>query len=856
MLQAKLSMPHIGKNIVRRKKLEEKLRLLPDYRLACLTAPAGYGKTTAVTDYLKRHNIKCAWFTIDEADNNPVRFWRYFTASVSECIGSNDITWISLDDDYIEASVNSFINTIISIIEKIRGNFVLVLDEYHLIKNNIVLRSVEYFVKYMPYNISLIIMSRKDPENMLSVMCSRGMAIHLGMKDFAFDFGETVQFFAQKEFSLEHDELNIIQNYTEGWAAGLMAASFSIKESKNVCRAVKKISGLDKNISIILEKEVWGNWTEEIKHFLVYTSFLTELSGPLCMAVTGNKQSAGILKMLSDSNSFIIPLDMENQWYRYHKLFREFLISRLESEEEACKTYLYKKAGEWYLDNQMPRNGINWILRAGEYQEALPYILKSRSEMMQECELLLWKQWIDIIPESLYENNPLVYAAYSWIVSMQNRIETAQIWIDKAKFCFEGIKGVIEKKERNYIEAYIIFSDINIAIRKMDTGQVIHWLNKLIYIDLHSPVLLGEMNWNEPFLLKTAYGFRGRLTEVDRLLPIRSCLNQLFDCFSSYLDVIAAELYYERGRLKEVDAVLINHMGIITEVNNPGLIVPCFLIMAKVKKARGDIDGAFRSIEDAKKQLGDKAEGIWQHYLDVFTAYLYLCTGDSERASNLIELRNIGLYDGLSNEREWEFIVFVRYLIKQDRLDDALILLNRLLNFARKKKRLGSRIEMLCLTAICYEKKGDYNSSMSILEQSLSIGMKEGYIRTFVDELHPMAALLGRYITVKRSSKYLAYAKNLFRHTNEYIRLLEGASKINKRDGSVCDFSANLLSKREVEVIKLLVKKRTNEEIASELFISVSTVKQHNSRIYDKLGVKNRVEAIIRAEEMGFREIF
>lgn len=138
---------------------------MPDYRLACLTAPAGYGKTTAVTDYLKKQNIKYAWFSVDEADNNPVRFWRYFTASI------------------IEISVHSFINTIINMIERTRVNFVLVLDEYHVITNNIVLSSVEYFIKYMPQNISVIIISRKYPDNMLSVMCSRGMAIHIGMKE-------------------------------------------------------------------------------------------------------------------------------------------------------------------------------------------------------------------------------------------------------------------------------------------------------------------------------------------------------------------------------------------------------------------------------------------------------------------------------------------------------------------------------------------------------------------------------------------------------------------------------------------------------------------------------------------------
>ncbi len=853
MFQAKLNMPRVGGDIVRRRKIEDKLRALPDYKLAFLSAPAGYGKTTAVVDYLKRTNQKHAWLSLDENDNDPVRFWKYLAASISGCLDDDGIAQLSIDEELVSSNITA--DLLIDALESIRSRFVLVLDDCHLIENEMILTGIEYFVRYIPRNAGLIMLSRKEPENMFSLLCSRGAAIALGPRDIAFDYGETEEFFVQKGFHLTENEIKTLEKYTEGWAAGLVAASFSIRESESIHNAVSVLSGRDKNIALILEKDVFVRWPEEVRDFLIHTAFLERLSGPLCAAVTGNERSAGLLKQLAESNSFVIPLDSEDRWFRCHPLFREFLLARLERENEAALRGLYGKAGAWCLENGETVDAVNWFLKAEEYENAYPSILNYRRQHPWDSNYSIWKKWIERIPENLYWDDPTVYVSYSWISSMENRIDTAEEWSEKARVCFERIKGVLNEKERDALAAQVIFSDFNLAIQKMDMERLFRDYDRLIGLKLSGPILLGELNWSEPSLLKTAYGFKGRFSLAEKYLPVLDSLPQLIGSFSSYIAVIAAELFYERNDLNGLSALLAKNMGGITEINLPGIIVPAFILLARGKRAKGNIGGAFRDIEEARRLLTGRSGNAWSYHLDIFTASLYLSVGDVGRAAKYVALDRIGLYDPLSAARESEYIFYARYLMRNNRLDDALLLLDRLLGFAGKENQLGSQIGLLCLEAVCHGMKGDYGRAIPVLEQAFDFGMEEGYVRTFVDEGEPMTALLEKYVSVSRggNSEYLSFARKLLRRTAEYVSLYKGPEK-ETRSGKARTGLASLLTEREIEVLRLLADNKSNQEIANQLFLSLSAVKQCNTRIFDKLGVQNRLEAITKAMELGLME--
>ncbi len=852
LFQAKLCMPCVGSQIIIRKKVESKLRLLPEYKFAYLSAPAGYGKTTAVAHYLIRENIKHAWLSIDESDNDPVTFWRYLASAISRCVENSDIGSLSIDARLVASNLSA--ELLISILEKIHECFVIVLDDYHLIKNNTVLESVEYFIKYLPQNIKLIILSRREPENMIAAQCSRGAALHIEIEDISFSSEETAEFFSQKGLCLSEKELKIINDYTEGWVAGLVAASFSIQKGNDRDVAIQSFSGRNRDVSAILEYEVFRRWPEDIQRFLVRTSFLERLNSSICSAVTCDENSALLLKQLAESNSFTLPLDSDYNCFRYHHLFRKFLFDRFIWENDDVKRLCYKRAGEWCLTHEEVKDGINWLIKAGEYDRVLPLIMDRWFDMTRDSEFLLWKQWIDALPEAVYYNNNTTYTAYSWILSMENKVEEAEIWADKARACFERNKTRLEKEERDYLEAHVLFAEANTAFYHMNVEKVLDRMFFLSQMKLSRPVALGEMNWDEPSLLKTPYGFRGKLSMIEKCLPAVDVLISLLGNYSAYFAVIAAEFYYERNRLIEMDAVLTKHMARIIGINFPGVIVPCFIVFAKGKIARGDIEGAFEAVEDAKKLLGKKSGDVWQYYLNIFVEKLYLQTGDLQNALKLINKEKLGPYDALSANRESEYIVYARYLMHTNRFGEALILLIRLEDFAKKENRISSRIEILCLGAIAYSLIGNFGESMHTLELALAISAQEGYIRTFVDEMEPMAELLLRYQIISRSDeafKHALYAKKLLRLVNEHKHIMQSAVHQDYRVIASGVLSSNLLSTRESQILELLVQNKSNASIADALSVSISTVKQHNSNIFDKLGVKNRHEAVIKARLLG-----
>jgi LuxR family maltose regulon positive regulatory protein len=442
-----------------------------------------------------------------------------------------------------------------------------------------------------------------------------------------------------------------------------------------------------------------------------------------------------------------------------------------------------------------------------------------------------------------------MYVSYSWVSSMENRIDTAEEWSAKARACFERIKDSFAEKEKDALEAQVLFSDLNVAVAKMDVERVFQDLDMLGVLKLSEPVLLGELNWNEPSLLKTAYGFKGKLSLDEKYLMLMDRLPRLIGSFAAYMAVIVAEFYYERDRLDELAGILAKNMGNITEMGLPGIIVPAFILLAKSKQAKGDVTGAFHDIEEARKLLGAGAGSVWSYHLDICTAALHLRLWDAGRAAKYIDTGRIGLYDPLSSMREYEYIVYARYLLAANRPDDALTLLGRLSNFANQENQLGLQIEILCLEALSSDMKGNLSGALTALGWAFSLGADEGYVRTFADEGEPMAALLEKYISVSGgNSRYLDYAESLLGSACEYAELLRKKAHFQKSG------LGSLLTGRELEVLRLLAEKIPNEEIASRLFFSVSAVKWYNTKIYEKLGVKNRHDAIEKAKELGLIE--
>jgi len=376
LLKTKLSVPRLSGGAVSRKKVMEKLGHLLEHRLTLVTAPAGYGKTTAAAAFAASSGVPCAWLSIDEGDNDPVRFWRYVASAVhgkagQPCGGFSDLP---LSRELIESDI--FVMLLIERLLMIPGRLVIIFDDYHLIENAVVKKSFEYFVRNIPSNFNVLMLSRSEHDMDRVLVSVKGDALRLDGADLAFDREEITEFYRNRGIALTSDEASAIEAFTEGWAAGVAAAAFAVEKKGSVHDAVCGIRLKSRYVDRFLNDEVFDRWPAGIKTFLIRTSVLDRLSGPLCDAVSGLSGCSGILRRLSECNCFLFSLDAEGEWYRYHHLFREFLRERLEGQGKAFVRSLNGLAGEWYRENGIRRDAIDHFIRAGDHENALPLILR------------------------------------------------------------------------------------------------------------------------------------------------------------------------------------------------------------------------------------------------------------------------------------------------------------------------------------------------------------------------------------------------------------------------------------------------------------------------------------------------
>lgn len=849
MFQIKLQVPGIGRKIVSRKGIANKLQNIFHHRLSLITAPAGYGKTTAAAGFLAETGIPHAWFSVDPEDNDPVRFWQYLVAAMAEAVANlgDSLGDLALSRELIASNI--FTGLFIDQLYGIPGNFVIVLDDYHLIQNELVRQSLVYFIKNKPSSIHLMILGRQEQDNELAVMSAKGQALRIGRRDLAFNVDEILDFYRQKGVNLTPEEASIIGDRTEGWAAGLVIAFLLIEEGGNVQESVSQLSGGSRDFDRYFRNEVFNHWPGEIRNFLIHTSILDRLTGSLCRAVTGRQDSAEILQGLAEGNSFIIPLDRKNKWFRYHHLFAEFLRARLEQEDPSIVKSLYGLAGAWLHENGLVREAIDALIKAEDFQKAVTLFGDSFAIFANNGELPALSKWLSSFPEACYENNVRLCSAYTWVLAMEGNREAADEWAKRTVACFRRIRDRLDDvSERNYMEAQAAIIRADNAIRRLDAATAARCYTEAGKLELDDYILTGELNLGQPSMLRTVYGFYGRLNDLEKaVFSFISDFPRLVGPASAYSKVILIESLYERNRLKESLDALVQGLEEALALDNPGVIVPCFITLAKINRARGDLDGALNTVAEGKKKLHGRGRTYWEYLFDLFTARLYLDRHDLQGAEEWMDLGRISIYDSLSCIREFEHLVLARYLCLVNRHEEALLLLGRLLAVAGKEDRLGSRIEILCLMAVanCFGKNPA--RAMAQLDQALSLGMEHGYARTFIDEMEPMAGLLDGYLQWKGgagSEEINNYAKNLYEMTVAGITANRG-----KLTGG--DVAAEALTRKEYKVLRLLSAGRSNDQIARELSITVRTVKYHNANLYGKLGARNRLEALNRARQLG-----
>ncbi len=870
LLATKLAVPPLHASLVPRPgliaRLDEGLRM--GRQTTLVSAPAGFGKTTLVSAWVAEADRPSAWLSLDEGDNDAVRFLSYFVAALQKVdpqIGrSMQSLWQSPEPAQPEALWIALANDIAVTPHPL----LMVVDDYHVIHSMQIHQQLASLLDHLPQQMHLVILTREDPPLPLSRLRARGQMSEVRQADLRFSLQEAALFLnANMGLGLTPDDVAVLEARTEGWIAGLQLAALSMRQTDDIPGFVQSFAGSNRYILDYLTDEVIERQPPDVREFLLQTSILERLSAPLCDAVTGRDNSHGILLALEQGNLFLIPLDESRQWYRYHSLFAELLRHRLRTEVGAEATkMLHQRARQWYAEHGSLEEAIRHALAAEDWQQAAALINVESSTMLNRGEVATLLRWMGSLPEEVIRANPQLCCDYAWPLVLSGQIKAGKSYLHVAE----------EAAPHNPdLQGQIAATRVHIARAQGDMRGVVEWSGRALSLlppgDLGGRAVvalgLGMGHWYLGHVEEAGRAFQ----EADRagrqsnnfhvvmyaqtfLGRIRACRGQLRRAVLHYQQ--GAELgaqqpptalgYMDWGTIRYEWNDLI---GAVQDVERaielsqrggaPDITASAQVQLAVIRLAQGDVTAALGTLEEAEQTARAVGPGAVIHArLAASAVQTALALGDLNMAQHWAQ--RLG-------DRP-DFFAFYPLL----RLTPVRLLLARgqrgqAAEQAQAAQALATRagwhygaIETLLLQALAAPA---LDQALVYLKDALSRAEPEGYVRTFVDKGPPMAALLREAAVRGMAPKYVGTLLAAFAAP-------AGALPEDARPGIAEQPLPEPLSERELEALSLVAEGLGNQEIATAMLISLNTVKTHLKSAYAKLGVHGRREAITRAREL------
>ncbi len=853
LLGTKYSKPEINSNSITRLRLHEKLNNSLGCRLTTVVAPAGYGKTTAVLEWLEKSGLPAAWLSLDVHDNNPAIFWRYLCTaldSITPRVGK-DTEYVFSSPELLKAYVH--INILVDRLAEIQTDFLLVLDDLHLINDSSTYEGLSYLIDYLPPRMHLILISRTEPDLNLQKYRIKWQTQRLTKDDLRFREEEIFRFYEARGITLENTELKKVEDYTEGWAAALVAVTLSMKENGGH-GAIAALSRSVQDFGQYLRDEVVGNWPSERLSFAMKTSILDTLSGDLCDAVTGSYGGQQMLKEIYEKGGFLQALDGQGQAYRYHYLLKNFLAELLRETSPEEIPDLYERAGNWFKDQGLIPEAIESFLNGALYQQASELIEHRVDNLLDKKEFDRLLSWIERLPSGYRENSFKIAAIFAMYYAEITQYDLARHWLDRMKSLMDSNSYASVPQLSGYCRTVCRMVEANLLLREGNAEFL-----PLIFTAAETD---GGRYYKMPeytdFNIADIYFCRcpiGAVTALLRENPERygkmiESYRGMISKNPGYAPLAVGEFLYENNRLDEAMPPLLKALEEAKDANCAGAFVPTMVDLARIKRATGDITGAFTVLEECERMLQERGISHWNYLLEAFRCRLYLDAGNTEKVKEWFDGCKLTVFEEINRIREFELIIYTRALVWMNRSHDAQLLLQRLLTFTEANRRLHSRVEVLNLLSLMAFRNHQTRLAYGYLDESIDIGMKEGYTRSYLDELSPMAQLIRAYIKSRgkrreedRSSERLTYAAGLLKQMHgSLMQTLEVPHGVIA--GEIAEKTAEQLTEQERKVLELIVNAATNQEISEKLGISIRTVKTHTGNIYGKLGLKNRAQCV------------
>lgn len=898
LLQTKLFVPAPGDALVARPRLLAALDAGLAGKLTLVSAPAGFGKTTLVAEWVQQQRgaaLQVAWVALDEQDNDPSRFFSYVLGALQSVHGAigQDLAQAS-QLPAPEAIVSVLINDVTAVTRSgdLNGRLLLVLDDYHAIQSRAIHEAMAFFLDHMPPAMHLVLLSRADPPLPLARLRARRQMQEIRARDLRFSHAEAAAFLQHvMGLELSKDDVATLERRTEGWIAGLQLAAHSLQLQDDKSAFLAAFAGDDRYVADYLLEEVLLLQPAALQTFLLRTSILARFNAALCDAVARVEDSQTTLEYLEQANLFLLPLDNRRQWYRYHQLFADLLRERLgESYDDVAE--LHRRASRWYAANGFFTEAVQHALAAGDHAAAAELIETGGAVMFLRSELTTLTGWQAQLPAQVLAQRPALCMQFAWAwlatghpAACENCLRAIETAVNFPMSALAAQPDALEPAARAaLVEVTVLRS--RLALDQLRVSEALSLAERVLpYLrDATGPVLyntprallpvalfnmgvahqmLGRLEAAAPALTESAVLGRvdgnvhiyvlamGRLANVQRLQgnlqrAAQTCrtalefLGQQGQGVTPLAGLLYAELgtvLYEWNDLALAREHLERGIALAKPWSSWEALLPGYLGLALVARAVGNWDEALEALEVLVDSTPDNATAV-APLASVMRARLLAEQGDRQAAARC--LSRLDLRSEIPALREAESVQLLRAWLLLGEHKKVEAELPRLLHAAENGRRWERVLELLLIQTVNLARQERSNEALAALRQALHLGESESFVRVFLDWGAPLAALLYSILDTGHAAEYVGHL------------LAEFDTPLSASEApDVVEPVLEPLSERELEVLVLMADGMTNREIGRELVITHGTVKVHAHNIYGKLNVDGRIRAVAKARSLG-----
>ena len=884
ILATKLFVPPPRPKVVLRPNLFERLDEGLHHRLTLISAPAGFGKTTLVSEWVADCKRPVAWLSLDEGDNDPTCFLAYLVAAlqtVAPNIGEGVLGILQATQSR-PPPIDLLLTTLLNEISNVPDNIVLVLDDYHVLDSKPVDNALTFLLEHLPPEMHFVMATREDPHLPLARLRARGQLTELRAADLRFTPAEAADFLNQiMDLKLSADDVAALETRTEGWIAGLQLAALSMRGHKDAPGFIRSFTGSHRFVLDYLVEEVLEQQSQSVQAFLLRTSVLDRLCGPLCEAVVQPPSVSGqeTIEYLEHANLFIVPLDNERHWYRYHHLFGDLLRQRLaQSLSPEGIAELHVHAGEWFESNGLAFEAFRHATAAGDVERAERLIESEEIGLHIRTVATAVLEWLASLPRSVLDAKPLLWVRSATLALMAGQITG----VEEKLLAAETALGDIDPDERiRDLFGQIACARATLALlTRHDPGETVIQARRAL-MDLRPDNLTFRFtaNWalasalmsqgnragaasvlqegitisqisGHVFSKILATASLGRLQELD---------NQLHQAAGTYRRSLqfsgdhpqpnAGEVHLGLARIcyqwNDLEAAELHWQQSMQLTRQWDRLIDRFIVsevfLASLKLARGDVDGAAVLLAQAEESARQKNFLLLLPEIAAVQVPVLLRQGRVAAADQLARQYELPRHQA-------------RVLIAQDDPSAALAVLEPLRQQMEARGWTDERLKVIVLQSVAFHAKREMDKAVQLLGEALALAEPGGFIRLFVDEGAPMAQLLLEAASHGIMPDYVAKLMAAFQADEQPVGAGLAASTGKSEDKADLLPTQPLvepLSQRELKILQLIAQGLSNREIGERLFLALSTVKGHNRNIFDKLQVQSRTEALVRARELG-----